>query len=254
MPLTGLRILVPPTRTDLHPLADMLRRRGAEIIELPAIEPGPPTSNDTTDAALAILDRFEWIVFVGSESVARFLARDDSAQDRIRARLVALGSGTRKALVKRGLEVTLAPQRHVGADVADAIGDVAGVDILLVRREGAGRDLPVALAERGARVVEADGYAMKIRATPEDRAVIEEAPIDCVALGNPTAARFLHRALDEWKLDKGQFDGALVATAGRITAREARDAGLTPGLTTEGRMIEVAKAIEAAFTNDRRDR
>ena len=252
MPLTDQRILVPPTRVDLHPLAGMLRRRGAAVIELPAIEPGPPTSFQSADAARSELERFAWIVFVGSESVARFLGRDPEAKGRIRGRLVALGSGTRKALEKRGLEVALAPARHVGADVGDLLGEVAGIDILLVRREGTSRDLPDVLARRGAKVIEADGYAMRIRTTAEDRAVIEEAPLRCVALGNPTAARFLRRAIDEWGLGPEAFAPALVATAGAVTAREARAAGLEVGLVSEGRIIDMAKAIEGALAPERR--
>jgi uroporphyrinogen III methyltransferase / synthase len=226
----------------------MLRRRSAETIELPGIEPGPPTSLAGTDAALAELEKFSWIVFVGSESVARFLEREPGTQDRIRARLVALGAGTRKSLTARGLDVTLAPTEHVGAKVSAALGEVAGMDILLVRREGTSRDLPDILTERGARVMEADGYAMQIRTTPEDREAIMKAPLDCVALGNPTAARFFAGALPGWNLPPETFERSLVAAAGAVTAREARGAGLTVGLASEGRMINFAKAIEAALT------
>lgn len=253
MPLTGLRFLVPPSRVDLHPLAGMLRRRGADVLELPAIEPGPPTSIASAEAARAELERFSWIVFVGRESVTRFLDRDPGTPERFKGRIAALGSGTRKALEKRGLEVALAPTRHVGSDVADALGEVAGLAVLLVRREGASRDLPEILTKRGARVVEADGYAMRVRTTVEDRAAIEAAPLDGIALGNPTTACFLKRAMDEWKLDPGAFAGALVAAAGAVTAREARAAGLEPDLISEGRIIDLANAIEKRFTTNGRN-
>ena len=252
MPLTGLRILVPPSRVDLHPLAGMLRRRGADVLELPAIDPGPPTSFASADAARAVLERFSWIVFVGRESVTRFLDRDPVTQERIRGPIAALGAGTRKALEKRGLDVALAPARHVGSDVADALGEVNGLAVLLVRREGGSRDLPEILTKRGAQVVEADGYAMRVRATAEDRAAIEAAPLDGIALGNPSAARFLRRAVEAWGLGPQPFAGAMVAAAGAVTAREARAAGLEPGLVSEGRIIDLAKAIEQRFTTNGR--
>jgi len=125
------------------------------------------------------------------------------------------------------------------------MGDVADLDVLLVRREGASRDLPRILAERGARVVRADGYAMVVRATPEERADLLAAPFHGVAFGNPTAARFLGRALAKWQLGPEVFAGALVATAGAITAREAAEVGLASGLTVDGRILDLARAIEA---------
>jgi uroporphyrinogen-III synthase len=231
----------------------MLRRRGADILELPAIEPGPPSSFASADAARTELERFSWIVFVGSESVTRFLEREPGTPERIRGRIAALGAGTRKALEKRGLVVDLAPARHVGSEVAGALGETAGLAVLLVRREGASRDLPEILTKRGAEVVEADGYAMHVRATAEDLAIIEAAPLDGIALGNPSAARFLRRAVEAWGLGREPFAGALVATAGAVTAREARAAGLEPGLVSEGRIIDLANAIEMRFHTNGRD-
>jgi uroporphyrinogen-III synthase len=253
MTLNDVRILVPPSRVDLHPLAGMLRRRGADVLELPAIEPGPPDSFDSMDAARSELERFDWVVFVGSDSVRCFLDREPAAAERIRGRLVALGAGTRKALARRDFEIAFAPTRHVGADVADALGEVGGAEVLLVRRQGAGRDLPEVLAARGARVVEADGYAMRILATEEDREAILEAPLDGVALGNPSAARFLARAIELWGLGPQAFDGAMVAAAGKVTAREARVAGLEPTLVSKGRIIDLAKAIEHRFAGEGRN-
>jgi len=249
MTLTGKRILVPPTRVDRHPLGAMLTRRGAEVIELPGIEPGPPASFDAADAALSDIERFAWIVFVGSESVRRVLERDAGAGERIRGRIVALGAGTRKSLVGRDLLVTHAPTRHVGREVADLLEDVRDLDVLLVRREGASRDLPEILGERGARVVEVDGYAMRVLASPDDRPALTEPALDAIALGNPTAARFLATALPKWALGPEPFAGLRVYSAGEVTTRTAREAGIAVDITCEGRIIDLAKAVTADLTS-----
>ena len=102
------------------------------------------------------------------------------------------------------------------------------------------------LAGRGARVTEVDGYAMTVEAPAEDREMLTAAPLDGIAFGNPTAARFLLRALRDWELGPESFEGTWVAAAGAVTARTARAGGFEPTITVDGRMVEFARVIEEA--------
>jgi hypothetical protein len=122
------------------------------------------------------------------------------------------------------------PRRvHVAPDVAEALGDVAGADVLLVRREGASPELPRLLRERGARVEDLAGYAMRVRATDEERARLEAAELDAVAIANPTAAAFLARALAAWGLEAGDVLPGIVGRGGAGHRRRSGTGGLAQG-------------------------
>jgi uroporphyrinogen-III synthase len=169
--------------------------------------------------------------------------RETTAAGRIRGRIVALGTGAKRELRERGLRVDLAPARHVAPDVAEALGDVAGADVLLVRREGASPELPRLLRERGARVEDLAGYAMRVRATDEERARLEAAELDAVAIANPTAAAFLARALAAWGLEAGDVLPGIVGAAGPVTARAIRDGGLAQEILTAGGIRDLVKRL-----------
>ena len=61
------------TAGDDDPLAEQLRRLGAEVIVQPAIRIAPPADWQPVDAALARLDEFDWLVFSSANGVRYLL-------------------------------------------------------------------------------------------------------------------------------------------------------------------------------------
>src|SRR5262249_3741800 len=134
-PLFGKRVLVTRPEGQAAATAGMLRRRGAEPIELPAIALGPPPHPARVDEAARDLGRYDAVAFTSAPGV-RFFCRALAAP-RLdarafgRARLAAIGPGTAAALAARGLCADIVPAEFRGEILADAILADARVASLL---------------------------------------------------------------------------------------------------------------------------
>ena len=151
--LTGRRILIPPARPDANPLLHILKRHGAETIEFPSLKPVPPSDFGFMDQAIEQINDYDWIVFSGSNSVVNFLKRFEALSCDISSldgpRIAAIGHGAVSALKKEGVGVQYVPRVHTAEGVTADLGEVSGSLFLLVRVEGASRNLPQKLRDLG---------------------------------------------------------------------------------------------------------
>jgi uroporphyrinogen-III synthase len=221
--LSGRRIVITRPVGDAERLANRLRALGAEPIVAPSIEiefTDPPE----LDAALAALPRFDWMVFTsrnGVEAVFRLTQRIGGP------RIAAIGPATAAALQERGVRADVVPDEYVAEAVLDALGDVRGLRILLPRADIARRALTDGLRARGAEVEEIAAY--RTRAVGGTRPRLDGA--DAVTFTSSSTVRGF--------LEAGPLpDGAKVVCIGPITARTARESGLT------------VTAVAAEYTED----
>ena len=68
-PLSGIRVLVGRARHQAGALSAELRRRGADVIEIPFIEIRKPRSFHPLDAALKSLSSYDWLIFTSVNGV-----------------------------------------------------------------------------------------------------------------------------------------------------------------------------------------
>jgi len=240
------RILAPPSRPDRNPLQKMLRRAGAEVVELPVLEDWPPRDFAPLDDALERVETFDWVVFSGRRCVENAFGRRDLSGLGFPGapRIGAIGSGAVRALRRCGVQPGVVPSWHRAAEVADAMGDAKGHSVLLVRVEGASAALPDALTERGAEVTEVVGYRMEVVADPGPMHRAFERPFDAIALANPSTVRYLLEGLEQAGLTlEHATRGALVAVAGPATAEMAHTHGLAPCLVAAGRLRDLARDL-----------
>jgi uroporphyrinogen III methyltransferase/synthase len=158
-PLFGKRVLVTRAAEQAGPLADALRRAGAEPRLLPLLRFAPPTSSVAIDAALADLASYDALLFTSANAVrwsaarARELGKDLAA---FRGRVMCVGLASADAARRAGLAPAPVPSERFDAEalleqvLASLV--VEGRRILLPRAE-AGRDLlPDGLRRAGAAV------------------------------------------------------------------------------------------------------
>ena len=122
LPLAGKKILVTRPRTLVSRMSRMLREKGAEVLELPAICTVPIENNVRLDKAIECISEYDWLVFTSPTGVNVFFdALKEKGKD-VRclgtAKIAVLGSGTEKELIKRGLFADLKPGKFDG----DALG------------------------------------------------------------------------------------------------------------------------------------
>jgi len=155
--LAGKRVLVTRARRQAGALSVALRKLGATVIEIPAIEIRPPRSIRPLDRALRALSDFDWLILTSVNGVdalfARMKRRAISARRLRRMKIAAIGPATRRAMEARGVHVDVMPREYVAEAVAHALRRrVRGECVLLVRAAAARDVIPSELRKAGARV------------------------------------------------------------------------------------------------------
>lgn len=241
-PLFGRRIVVTRSRAQASDLADRLADLGAEVIEVPTIRIEPPESWAPLDAAVRRLGAFDDVVLLSANGVESLFGRLAEAGLDARAlagrRVVAVGPATAARLSDFGIRPDLVPERFTAEGVLEAMGAVARRRVL-VPRAAEGRDaLPEGLERGGAtvEVVQAYRTVREAGAPPEILEEIRAGRVDLVTFtSSSTVTNYL-----------ALFDApppVPAAVIGPVTARTAREAGLT--IAVEAAAHTVPALVEA---------
>jgi len=161
--LSGIRVLVGRARHQAGTLSSELRKRGAEVIEIPFIEIRKPRSFQPLDAALKTLATYDWLILTSVNGVEAMWGR----LEQIRAtsteapllRIAAIGPATKKAIEERGAKVDVVPKQYVAESVVRSLKNkVKGKRVLLVRAKIARDVIPRELRKAGAQVDVVEAY------------------------------------------------------------------------------------------------
>ncbi len=113
-PLAGLRVLLTRPKELSSRLAGMLRRDGAEVLELPAIRTVALSEDPQLENCISDLEngRYDWLVFTSPSGVRVFFEMLFEISD-IRAlggvKIAAIGQGSEKALRSFGVKADFVP-------------------------------------------------------------------------------------------------------------------------------------------------
>ena len=248
--LRGRRIVVTRSEEQSRALVERLEELGADVSVCPTIAIRPPENITLLDQAIATLDEFDWIVFTSANAVDRVMERycrsGLPAGTLGLVRVAAVGPATVRALLRHGLVTSCVPEEYTSAALAQAMGDVRDLRVLLPRSDLAQATLPDTLRAGGARVHEVIAY----RTVPADgiaewgeRMTGEET--DAIVFTSPSTARYF---LDGLRTARA-FDGVLHPMLDDRT----RPAIICIGPTTASavRQLAGARAVDAvAETHD----
>lgn len=160
-PLFGTRVVVTRSREQASGLADELRARGADVVELATIELVDPADGGAALAdAAADVAGYDWLVLTSVNSVERFMAHLHDARDLGGVQVAAIGPGTAQSLARHGVQADLLPDRAVAESLVDAFAPApaAGGRVLLPRAAVARDVLPDGLRAKGWRVDIVEAY------------------------------------------------------------------------------------------------
>ena len=120
-PLAGKKILLTRPKELISEMAVRLRKAGAEVLEMPAIETVPIEPNPALDRKMAELragdKRPDWIIFTSPSGVRIFMERLLSEQDiRVLAgiKIAVIGEGSAKKLRTYGIRADFMPSVYDG--------------------------------------------------------------------------------------------------------------------------------------------
>ncbi|AJY76049.1 uroporphyrinogen-III C-methyltransferase [Paenibacillus beijingensis] len=258
-PLFGTRVLVTRARAQASELCDRIEALGGEPCEYPVIdvrEPESPQAALAIREALADPQRYDWIMFTsvnGVEYFFRWLKRlgvDIRAFHR--ARIAAVGPKTAEALEARGLCVDSLPFKFQADGLLDSLADhiEPGQTALLPRGDLARETLPAALDQRGVKSVTVDVYET-VLADAQDVFALEwlrNKEVHVVTFTSSSTVTNLMELLRRSGVDNPAelLQGAEIACIGPVTARTAKEAGLTVTIEPQEATIDGLVAAIAA--------
>ena len=255
-PLFGRRIVVTRAQPHTRAMADALRARGAEAIELACIAFEPPTQPARLAQAAADVGSYDWVVFTSPRAVERFFVYLHDARSLGEAKVAAIGPSTADALAQHNVVADLLPTQYVAESLlealleqSEAVGQ-AEVDkatrVLIPRAETARDVLPDGLAAAGWEVDVVSAYRTVVPA-PHSDAVALLAEAEVVAF---TSSSTVNNFLDTYGVEALP---EVVAVIGPVTAAALRERGVDVAVeaqvyTTEG-LIAAIEHYFALHTN-----
>jgi len=222
--LRGHTVVVTRASHQAGELAELLRERGATVVEAPAIAIVPPLDGgQPLDDALLRLDRFSWVAFTSTNAVAAPLARSERRGVRRRfgsIKVAVVGRATaRRVEAELGRPPDLVPDHHEAASLAAAFPEPVEGDECFVPRATDGRpDLADGLRRRGWDVWDVAAYRT-VHPSLSDHLVDEVAHADVVTFASPSAVR------GHLEQTGGVIHGT-VAVIGQTTAAECAALGI----------------------------
>ena len=138
---SGCKVVVTRPRELNSQTAEKLRAKGAEVLELPAIETKAIPENDRLEMCLKQLEIYQWIAFTSPTGVRIFFEQMQKSHCDIRklmrCKIAAIGKGTCGVLEQHGIYADLVPETYDGVSLGIALAKTcaSGDRILLPRAE-----------------------------------------------------------------------------------------------------------------------
>ena len=240
-PLHGRKVVVTRPEEQAPSLVGILRRLGAETVELPSIRIAAPSDGgEALRAAARRAGAYDWVVFTSVNAVRRFVDCLEEPLGTPRPRIAAIGPGTASALGRAGLDVDLVPPRFVAESLLDVFPSSPGGGRVLLPRAAVARDvLPRGLADAGWEVDVVEAYRTE-RGEASPEALAAAAVADAITFTSPsTVDNYL-------ELAGADHVPPVVACIGPVTAAAARRSGLGVDVEAEVHTMEgLARALVA---------
>lgn len=220
-PLAGQRIVVTRPPHQAPELAERLEALGATPVLFPTITIRPMADNGELDEAIGDLGRYDWVIFTSVNGVAIFfeqmadLELDAGIFDGVR--VGAIGPATGDALADNGVTPDYIPEEFVAERIAEGLGDVSGLSILLPRAEIARKTLREMLVEQGAAVDEVATY-QTLPAKPDSEALAALEDVEIITFTSSSTVRNFIQLVGGREEATRLLQDATVACIGPITA------------------------------------
>ncbi len=254
-PLFGRRVLVSRAPEQAEALCRALEEAGAQPVPIPMIRTVAEPATPETEAALATLPDYDFIVFTSANAVRALADLSRAAGHEphaLPARALCVGPATKAAAVHSGFAV--APLPVTGGDAEALLGTLrasvplAGRRVLWPRGAAAGPALALGLREAGAWVDDIVVYRTEPAPfdAPALAAALAEGSLHALTFASPSAARSFAAGMGEEGLRVAR--GAVVVALGRVTAAALAQLGLPAAAVAESpEPAALVAALASAF-------
>jgi uroporphyrinogen III methyltransferase / synthase len=193
-PLEGLSILVTRSANQAPAFRQSLEAQGATVLEMAALEIGPPSSWDALDRAIAQIQTFDWLFLTSANGVQyffeRLLAQGKDSRALAGVNIAVVGRKTAATLKGQGLIPDFIPPNYIADDLVAHFPDLdrlSSLRCLFPRVESGGREVLVQqLMAQGAAVVEVSAYQSRCPATidPHILDILQQQTVDVITFAS----------------------------------------------------------------------
>lgn len=251
LPLEGWKVLVTRPRNRSSRTAELLREKGAEVLELPSIKTVPLKDQGPLHAALEKLETYQWMVFTSPTGVEVFFDELKKQKKDIRSlcgvRVAAIGQGTASALEQRGLLADLVPSVYDGDTLARELAEKldGGERILIPRALKGNENIVPVLKEKGASVDDIGIYETVYESSRliDSGKELKAGNIDCVVF---TSASTVKGFVESTK--GADYSGLVAACIGKQTKAAADQFGMETYMSEKATiscLIDLVEKIKA---------
>jgi uroporphyrinogen III methyltransferase/synthase len=206
-PLTGQTILVTRAASQASDFRGALEAEGATVLEMAALEIGPPSSWAVLDEAIAQLATFHWLILTSANGVDYFFERLQSQGKDARAlagiNIAVVGRKTAASLKAWGLKPDFVPPNYVADDLVTHFPDAERLPrlrCLFPRVESGGRDVLVQeFQAKGATMIEAPAYQSQCpkAVEPQVLAALQHQKVDIVTFASSKTVTYFWQLLQQ---------------------------------------------------------
>jgi len=253
--LAGKRIVITRSAAQSEALARELSARGAIPVVLPLVSFADPEDFAPLDAAIAEIQRFDWMILTSAQTVRAVVKRSEELKRSLihsgsKLRIASVGPVSAEAARQAGLPVEYVAETHTGAALAEELGNrLRGAKVFLPRSDRANPDLPPALKRHGAQVTEVIAYRT-LRPTAVDEKNLRqmaEGAADAILFFSPSAVQNFAELFGSEQLRALQ-DKLTITAVGPVTANALREAGVgRTVLAADTTAAAVVEALEEHF-------
>ncbi|CAA9574875.1 Uroporphyrinogen-III methyltransferase / Uroporphyrinogen-III synthase [uncultured Synechococcales cyanobacterium] len=205
-PLASKTIVVTRAAGQSSSFSSQLQQAGANVVEMPALEIGPPSSWLALDQAIAELQTFDWLILTSVNCVnyfvERLVAQGKDARALAGVQIAVVGKKTAANLRQKGLTADFIPPDFVADALVEFFPekDLTGTKILFPRVETGGRDtLVTGLTAKGAEVVEVPAYESRCprKIAPSALDAIREQQVDVITFASSKTVQNFCQLLEQ---------------------------------------------------------
>lgn len=230
-PLAGKTVLVTRSLNQSGSFTGRLQAAGAQVLEVPALEIGPPSTWEPLDRAIADLQRCHWLILTSTNGVEAFFSRLQAAGKDSRAladcKVAVVGQKTAQCLQQFGIVPDFIPPDFIAdALVSHFPESLRDRTVLFPRVETGGRDVLVKeLSDQGATLWEVPAYESRCPAalTPEAIALLRAKRVDAITFASSKTVKNFLTLLQRAGFEIDQVAGACLASIGPQTSQTCRD-------------------------------
>lgn len=246
LPLSGYKVLVTRPRELISSMAEKLREKGAEVLELPAIATVPIEDSEPLKKAFDKLSDYQWIVFTSPTGVRIFFDKLRQMELDIRrlgtCKVAAIGEGTRKALKERGIMVDFMPEVYHGEALGAGLAQICspGCQILIPRAKEGNQSLVNNLEQAGAVVDDIPTYTTiyETQEIIDETSEFQEGTIDCAVFTSASTVKGFAESV------KGlDFSKVKAACIGRQTREAAEVYGMQTQTADKATMDSLVELV-----------